>query len=65
MSKTHIYEIDDVVAFQPIGQAEQMFKIIRQMPAGRGTPQYQMRSCTTGQERVVEEAHLKRAPVRP
>lgn len=65
MSTTHIFEIDEVVAFQPIGQAEQMFTIIRQMPAERGTPQYRIRSFTTGQERVAEEAYLKKAPARP
>lgn len=65
MIKTHLYEVDEVVAFQPAGQTEQMFKIVRQMPAERGTPQYRLRSCATGQERVAEEAHLKSAPPQP
>jgi hypothetical protein len=65
MTKIHLYQIDDVVAFQPVGQTEQMFKIVRQMPAERGTPQYRLRSCATGQERVAEEAHLKSAPAQP
>ena len=62
MTKTHLFPIDAVVTFQPVGQAEQMFKVVRLMPAERGTPQYRLRSCTTGQERVAEEAHLKSAP---
>ena len=65
MTKIHLYQIDDVVAFQPVGQTEQMFKIVRQMPAERGTPQNRLRSCATGQERVAEEAHLKSAPAQP
>jgi len=61
MIKSHVYKIDDVVTFQPIGQAEQSFTIVRQMPAERGGPQYRLRSQATGQERVVEEAHIKSA----
>jgi hypothetical protein len=62
MTMAHLYELDATVVFQPIGQAEQTFKVVRQMPAERGTPQYRIRSCQTGQERVAEEAHLKSAP---
>ncbi len=58
---THRYQIDEVVTFQPVGQAEQAFTIVRQMPAERGGPQYRIRSQATGQERVTEEAHLKSA----
>jgi len=61
MNKSHLYEIDEVVTFQPVGQAEQAFTIVRQMPAERGGPQYRLRSNATGQERVAEEAHLKSA----
>jgi hypothetical protein len=61
MDKSHLYEIDEVVTFQPVGQAEQAFTIVRQMPAERGGPQYRLRSQATGQERVAEEVHLKSA----
>jgi len=60
MTDSHRYQIDEIVTFQPVGQAEQTFTIVRQMPAERGGPQYRLRSAT-GQERVAEEAHLKSA----
>jgi hypothetical protein len=61
MNKSHLYQIDETVTFQPVGQAEQAFTVVRQMPAERGGPQYRLRSKATGQERVAEEAHLKSA----
>jgi hypothetical protein len=61
MNNSHLYQIDETVTFQPVGQAEQAFTVVRQMPAERGGPQYRLRSNATGQERVAEEAHLKSA----
>jgi hypothetical protein len=62
MAKTHAYQLDADVTFQPPGQAEQEFTVVRLLPAERGGPQYRLRSKATGQERVAEEAHLKSTP---
>lgn len=59
MTKTHAFDVDALVTFQPVGQPEQAFTVIRHLPAERGGPQYRLRATGSGQERVVEEAHLK------
>lgn len=65
MTKTHSFQLDSEVTFQPIGQAEQAFTIVRLLPAERGGPQYRLRSKATGQERIAEEVHLKNVPNTP
>ena len=57
-NNVHAFESDHGVLHRPIGQPEQLFRIVRLLPAERGGPQYRIRSEANGQERVTEEVHL-------
>jgi hypothetical protein len=60
---THRFSIGVHVAFKPGPSGERgYFRVTRKLPDGGNGLQYQIRSDRDGQERVVIEATLERAP---
>ena len=64
-SRLHAFRLDSLVDFQPVGQAEQTFRVIGHLPEGAAGLQYRLRLESSGQERVAGEAHLKKSEQNP
>jgi hypothetical protein len=62
----HKYTVGQTVTFSPSGSprsfADNIFKIVRLLPAEGNDNQYRVKNTTDGHERVVKESQLSGSP---